>query len=150
MSLLYEYALTPDIFDTSFYAHEDVGTARFEHLKDIFLEEALARNLRKGEWLSLFKNESRSWHRRGIELVKKMAKQNRLRTAEVALPRAPDNDVEWCREALASHGLQPLTGIITSRHIIDEIGADSILAGVDRLGSASCWTCRSTSVRLRR
>lgn len=150
MSLLYEYALTPDIFDKSFYAHEDVGTARFEHLKDIFLEEALARNLRNGEWLSIFKNDSRLWHHRGIELIKKMAKQNRLRAAAAALPDVPDNDVEWCKEALASHGIQPLTGILTSRHIIDEIGPDSILGGMDRLGSATCWTCRSSSVRLRR
>lgn len=150
MSLLYEYALTPDIFDKSFYAHEDVGTARFEHLKDIFLEEALARNLRNGEWLSLFKNGSRPWHHRGIELIKKMAKQNRLRAAAAALPDVPGNDVEWCEEALASHGIQPLTGIITSRHIIDEIGHDSILGGMDRLGSAPCWTCRGTSVRLKR
>ena len=150
MSLLYEYALTPDIFDKSFYAHEDVGTARFEHLKDIFLEEALARNLRNGEWLSLFKNGSRPWHHRGIELIKKMAKQNRLRAAAAALPDVPGNDVEWCKEALASHGIQPLTGIITSRHIIDEIGHDSILGGMDRLGSAPCWTCRGTSVRLKR
>lgn len=150
MSLLYEYALTPDIFDKSFYAHEDVGTARFEHLKDIFLEEALARNLRNGEWLSLFKNGSRPWHHRGIELIKKMAKQNRLRAAAAALSDVPGNDVEWCKEALASHGIQPLTGIITSRHIIDEIGHDSILGGMDRLGSAPCWTCRGASVRLKR
>jgi len=150
MSLLYEYALTPDIFDKSFYAHEDVGTARFEHLKDIFLEEALARNLRNGEWLSLFKDSSRLWHHRGIELIKKMAKQNRLRAAEAALPDMPGSDVEWCKEALASHGIQPLTGILTSRHVIDQIGSDSLLGNMDRLGSAPCWTCRSHSVRLKR
>lgn len=150
MSLLYEYALTPDIFDKSFYAHDDVGTARFEHLKDIFLEEALARNLRHGEWLSLFKDSSRLWHHRGIELIKKMAKQNRLRTASPMLPNTPDSDIEWCKEALASHRFKPLTGIITSRHIIDKVGPDPILGGMDKLGSAPCWVCRSISVRLRR
>ena len=150
MSLLYEYALTPDIFDKSSYAHEDVGTARFEYLKDIFLEEALARNLRNGEWLALFKGSSRLWHHRGIELIKKMAKQNRLSSADAASLNTPSNDIEWCKEALASHGIKPLTGIITSRHIIDEIGPDSILGGMDRLGSAPCWTCRSISVRLKR
>lgn len=33
-------------------------------------------------------------YRRGIELLKKMVKQNRLRLAEPALPAAPTNDVE--------------------------------------------------------
>jgi hypothetical protein len=150
MALLCEYALTPDVFDTRFYPHEEVGTARLEYLKDVFLEEALLRNLRAGEWLAVFRNHDRPWHRRGLELLKRMVKQNRLRLADAALPLSPSNDVDWCREALASHEIDPMTGVISTAQVVDEVGGDSILGRVDRLGSFHCWTSRSTSIRLTR
>lgn len=150
MVLLSEYALTPDVFDTRFYPHEEVGTARLEYLKDVFLEEALLRNLRAGEWLAVFRNRERPWHRRGTELLKKMVKQNRLRLADAALPGAPASDVDWCLEALASHKIDPITGVISTAQVVDEVGTDPILGRLDRLGSSQCWTSRSASVRLAR
>lgn len=150
MALLYEYAVTPDVFDISCYPHEEVGTARLEYLKDVFLEESLVRNLRADEWLAVFGNRDRPWHRRGMELLKKMVKQNRLRLADAALPAVPASDVDWCREALASHEIDPMTGVISTAQVVDEVGGDPILGRLDRLGSAQCWTSRSTSVRLAR
>lgn len=147
MALLCEYAVTPDVFDTSFYPHEDVGTARLEYLKDVFLEEALLRNLRDGEWLAVFKNDNRPWHRRGTELLRKMANQNRLRLAGAALPDAPTSDADWCREALASHRIDPMTGVISTAQVAEEVGGDPIPGRIDRLGNSQCWTCRSPSVR---
>jgi hypothetical protein len=76
MALLAEYALIPDVFDTRFYLHEEVGTARLEYIKDVFLEEALLRNLRAGEWLAVFRNHDRPWHQRGTELLKKTMAAN--------------------------------------------------------------------------
>lgn len=150
MPLLYEYAITPDVFDASSYAHEDVGTARLEYLKDVFLEEALLRNLRSGEWLLQFRDTARPWHRRGLEMLKKMAKQNRFRRAAAALPHSPQNDADWCREAVASHQLDPLTGIIATSPVLDEVEATPMLGRIDRLGGAPCWASRSPSVRLNR
>lgn len=150
MPLLSEYVLTPDVFDVSSYPHEEVGTARLEYLKDVFLEESLLRNLRNGEWLSLFKSQDRPWHRRGLELLKKIVKQNRLRLVKRALDEAPKNDVDWCREALASHGIDPLTGIISTSSVANEIGGHPVLGKIDRLGSFDPWISRSPSVRLAR
>ncbi len=150
MALLYEYALTPDVFDISSYSHEDVGTARLEHLKEVFLQEALLRNLRAGEWLSLFRNNDRPWHKRGIELLKKMSKQNRIRLVEKALQSAPASDADWCREALASHKIRPLTGVISTAPVVDDVSPDPIVARIERLGSAPCWTGRGPSARLAR
>jgi hypothetical protein len=81
---------------------------------------------------------------------KKMVKQNRLRLAAAALPAAPASDVDWCLEALASHQIDPLTGVISTAQVMDKVGTDPILGRLDRLGSAQCWTSRSTSVRLAR
>jgi hypothetical protein len=150
MTLLHEYALTPDVFDVRFYAHEEVGTARLEYLKDVFLEEALVRNLRAGEWLAVFKNQDRPWHRRGTELIKKLVRQNRLRLVKAALPDDPIDDKGWCLEALASHQIEPMTGVISTARVVKEIAPTSVLASIDRLNSSQCWTCRSTSVRLAR
>jgi hypothetical protein len=150
MGLLYEYAVTPDVFDASLYPHEEVGTARLEYLKEVFLEESLVRNLREGEWLKVFTNHDRPWHRRGIELLKKLVKQNRLVLAEAVLPNIPVYDSQWCHEAAASHQREPLTGIITTAKVADEVGKYDFLVRIERLGSSTCWTCRSASVRLAR
>lgn len=150
MALLYEYALTPDVFDIKYYPHEEVGTARLEYLKDVFLEESLVRNLRAGEWLKVFKANDRLWHRRGIELLKKLVKQNRLRSSRAALPNSPINDAQWCHEAIASHQNESLTGIISTAQVFDEVGKNQFMGRIDRLGSSPCWTCRSSSVRLAR
>ena len=150
MGLLYEYAITPDVFDTSFYPHNEVATARIEYLKDVFLEEALVRNLRNGEWSDVFKHEDRQWHRRGKELLKKISKQNRFRIVENALLTAPANDTDWCQEALASHDNNPLTGVISTAQVVNQVGCHTILGRIDRLGSSPCWTRRSSSIRLLR
>jgi hypothetical protein len=150
MPLLCEYFVTHDVFDVSSYTNEEEGSARLEYLKDVFLQEALLRNLRAGEWLSVFKNCDRSWHRRGKELIKKMVKQNRLRLAEKVLSLVPANDVDWCREALASHRACPMNGIITTAQVTNEVGNNQILGRIDRLGSSSFWNCRSVSAHITR
>lgn len=147
MGLLSEYAVTPDVFDTRFYPHEDVTAARLEHLKEVFLEEGLLRNLRNGEWLDVFRNDDRPWHRRGTELLQKMFNQNRLRLAGAALPTVPSTDVDWCREALASHQIDSMKGVISTAQVADEVGGNPILGRIERLTSSPCWTCRSPSVR---
>lgn len=150
MALLYEYAVTPDVFDVGSHSHEDVGTERFEYLKEVFLQEALLRNLRAGEWLCALKNNERPWHKRGMELLKKVVTQNRLRLAEKALETAPASDADWCREALASHKISPLTGVITTAMVADDVGPHPMLARIERLRSSQCWSSRTPSVRLAR
>lgn len=150
MALLAEYALTPDVFDSRSYPHEEVGSARIDLLRDVLLEEALVRDLRQGDWLSVFGNPDRSWNRRGLELLKKVAKQNRLRRVPSALADAPTDDDAWCREAIASHGLDPVTGIIATRPVFDAAGGEDILGCIDRLTTCPWWSSRGPSVRLAR
>ena len=49
MSLLADYALTPDIFDTDSYSNEDVCRAYLDLIREPMLTEGLVRDLRKGE-----------------------------------------------------------------------------------------------------
>ena len=78
MPLFADYAITPDVFDRTSYSTAAECEARIETLREAMLNEGLVRNLRDGAWRCLFRSDTRPWHRRGIELVKKLANQGRL------------------------------------------------------------------------
>jgi len=147
MPLLSEYALTPDIFDSTSYSSDEVGDIRLQYLKEILLNEALVRDLRDGEWRLLFASNVRPWHRRGKELIKKLIVQRRLRKFPTMLSSLPSTDRDWAQEALASHDQTPLTGIITTKNVAANF-RDPVIAPIDRLSSAPWWASRSSSVRL--
>jgi hypothetical protein len=151
MPLLAEYAITPDVFDVTSYAHEDACDAELRAIKDVLLTEGLVRNLRKGEWGQLFTNDGRQWHDRGKELLKKLVQQNRLVRYPGILDTAPDHDQAWCEEALGTHGFTPFTGgVIVSKRVKEAFSDEPLVARIDRLTSAKWWAERSPSVSLRR
>jgi len=150
MALLSEFALTPDVFDTASYVHEEVADARLQVLKDALLNEALVRDLREGEWFELFSSPERLWHRRGKELLKKLKLQKRLRTMPPASSTDCVSDVDWCNEALQTHESLPLNGIVVTKAIIDQVPDEPLVCCIDRLSSTPWWSGRSPSVRLRR
>ena len=150
MALLSEYALTPDIFDSTSYSNDEVGSIRLDYLKEALLNEGLVRNLRDGNWFSLFSEDHRPWHKRGKELLKKLRLQGRLRCFPPSLPEDPTTDTEWCKEALESHLSTPLTGIMVSRSIAEDFSGESLVSSIDRLSSTPWWAERSPSVRLMR
>jgi hypothetical protein len=149
MPLLSEYALTPDVFDSTSYSSDEVGSIQLQYLKEVLLNEGLVRDLRDGAWRSLFANNVRPWHRRGKELLKKLIVQRRLHRFPAMLPSVPSTDRDWCQEALASHGRMPLMGIVTTRNVAASF-RDPVIAPIDRLSSAPWWVSRSSSVRLLR
>lgn len=149
MALLADYAITPDVFDITCHSHEEVCGVRLEALKDVLLSEGLVRDLRNGEWRTLFANDNRPWHRRGKELVRKLAAQGRLRTFAAAGGTAPSTDVEWCSEALAAHAASPLSGgIIVTEMVKGAFAAEPIVGRIDQLPTTPWWASRSSSVRL--
>ena len=150
MALLGEYALTPDVFDEASYSSEEVCGLHLQALKEVLLQEGLVRDLREGGWRSVFQNDGRSWHKRGKELLRKLAAQNRLVGAGPARPAQPSVDAEWCEEALASHVVQPLKGIVATDPIAALHSGSTVVSAVSKLSSASWWSGRSPSLRLGR
>ena len=151
MPLLADYAITPDVLDVTSYSNAAECEARLDRIREALLAEGLVRDLRDGEWSAFFKPDRRPWHRRGIELVKKLEKQGRLIPCAPALPAPPANDSGWCAEALASHGARPLSGgVIVTEPVKREYAGEKLVAPIDRLGSAPWWTERSPSVTLAR
>jgi hypothetical protein len=150
MSLIAEYALTPDVFDVTSYSTEEVCGLHLQTLKEVLLQEGLVRDLRDGEWMKHLGESDRLWHRRGKELLRKLRTQKRLVPARAALASAPATDGEWCNEAIMSHGHLPLAGIVATDAVAAPHVGTPIVCSVSRLTSASWWTSRSPSVRLGR
>ncbi|GIW56558.1 MAG: hypothetical protein KatS3mg082_2962 [Nitrospiraceae bacterium] len=149
--LLRDYAITPDVFDTMSYSSQELCAVHLSHLKEVLLNEGLVRDLRAGEWSRLFADDARSWHPRGKELLKKLAQQNRLVGFQPHRPSSPSNDIEWCEEALGTHGVLAFTGgIIVTESVKTAFPGNALVARIDRLASASWWAARASSVRLRR
>ena len=147
MAILAEYAITPDVFDADLYTDQSVADIRLQYFKEALLAEALVRDLRGGEWREVFRPGSpRRWHKRGLELFKKLVQQNRLASAPAALATAPTCDADWCAEAVASHRQRKLDGIISTGTAPDGVP----VAPLDRLGTAAWWNERSCTQRLAR
>lgn len=150
MALLAEYALTPDVFETTAYSSEEVCGLHLQVLKDVLLHEGVVRNLRSGEWGRVFDDRARQWHRRGKELLKKLSLQQRFVLADAVHGSAPQSDAEWCLEALGSHASRPFAGVIaTDATAAPHIG-NATVSSVSRLANAPWWATRSPSLRLGR
>ena len=150
MAILAEYALTPDIFDSTSYSTDEVGSIRLQDLKEVLLAEGIVRDLRDGGWSQIFTNGGRPWHNRGKELLKKLVQQKRLRRFQSVGGSAPASDADWCVEALASNGVLPLYGIVATPTVAENFKSEPLVASIDRLPSAPWWATRSQSVRLPR
>ena len=151
MPLLADYAITPDVFDVTSYSNDEVCAARLETICEAMLTEGLVRDLRNGQWLSLFESGDRAWHRRGTELVKTLATQGRLIQHGPELPNSPPDDKSWCAEALATHTTRPFSGgVIVTKTVKAEYANKPLVSRIDRLPNTRWWAARSPSVTLQR
>lgn len=150
MALLAEYAITPDVFDSTAYNSEEVCGLHLQALKEVLLHEGLVRNLRSGEWTRTFDDPQRAWHQRGKELLKKLRTQHRTVLADATQPTSPQTDAEWCLEALGSHASRPLAGVIATETTAAPHTGNVTVSSVNRLTSAPWWAARSPSLRLGR
>ncbi len=151
MALLADYAITPDVFDMTSYDHPATCDSELRRLKEILLSEGLVRDLRSGERLRAFAGDYRAWHRRGRELLKKLASQNRLVPFEMTRGESPADDQGWSREVLGTHRVVPYTGgVITTGSVKAAFENEPLVARIDRLENADWWKARSPSVRLAR
>jgi len=150
MALLAEYALTPDVFDTTSYSNEEVCGLHLQALKEVLLHEGLVRDLRRGEWVRTFEGSGRPWHHRGKELLKKLRTQHRTVCDDAMRSETPQTDADWCLEALGSHAARPLAGIIVTDTIAAPYVGNATVSSVSRLATASWWASRSPSLRLGR
>jgi hypothetical protein len=150
MALISEYALTPAVFEETAYSSAEVCGLHLQGLKDVLLDGGLVRNLCGGEWVKSFGDVSRPWHQRGKELIKQLRTNKRIVHADPATAAVPQTDDDWCVEALASHAVLPLAGVIATDLTAAPHKDNKIVSSVRKLSSAQWWDARSPSLRLRR
>lgn len=151
MPLLADYAITPDVLDIASYSSDEVCGLHIDRIRDVMLTEGLVRDLRAGEWGRLFTSDTRAWHRRGKELLKKLSQQSRLVSMGATLNACPSDDVAWCQEALGTHSVIPFVcGVIVTDAVKAAFPNHSLVACIDHLAGAPWWATRSSSVRLTR
>lgn len=149
MSLLSEYSITPEVFDSSSFSTDETACLHMQNLKEVLMNGAIVRDLRDGEWKAVFSKQSRSWHRYGTELIRKIASQKRFRNFPSVLENAPSSDIEWCREALETHKKESLAGIVSGEKTAYEFENNPIVASYNKLHSTEWWK-QESSVRLDR
>ena len=135
MALFSEYAVTPDVFNESCYDSPALCDAYFRQLLEVFFSEGLVRNLRNGEWQAFFSTHVRPWHDRTKHILKNLTDAGRLVLSDPALNHTPQTDREWCNEALESHKITPLNGIIVSDAIERTYRRNPLVESVNRLSS---------------
>lgn len=148
MSLIAEYAITPDVFAEDSYALRELGEAHLQRLKETMLVDGIVRDLRDGEWLDVFKDTGRVWHPHSKELLKKLVTQNRLKSYNPVLSSTPVDDCGWCAEALAEPDPQTLSGVIATESVKSNYEADSRVSLVSKLQNSVWWAGRGESVLL--
>ena len=90
------------------------------------------------------------------DIVKALHTQGRLIKFQCCGADAPRNDQAWCAEALASHEVSALTGVIVTESVKRKYVDKPLVQRIDHLGDpahgddADWWNARGPSVRLDR
>jgi hypothetical protein len=148
--MLAELALVPDIFDCACHSSAEACDIHLNYLKEPLLNEVLVRDLRDGGWSAFVTKDLGRWHPKAKELIKQLRKYVRFRQFPAALPEEPDNNAAWCCEAVKSHEIEPVEGVIACPDIAAAYDARSIVCSVDKLTSRPWWQNRGSSARLAR
>lgn len=136
MALFSEYAVTPDVFNEALYESPNLWNSYFSQLRDVFVSQGIVRDLRNGDWYDLLRKTIVS--QRSIKLLTDLKEKNRLVPSDPALDYKPQNDRDWCDEALASNEKTsrenlPLHGIIVSEVIRKTYKNNPLVESVNRL-----------------
>lgn len=137
-----EFALTPDVFLSEGYSNPAYIDMRLPDLRAALLAEGtLVRNLGNGA----FSKYCPSLGRSTAELFRKLQSRNRLRPFPLRTKLDEGMPASWCVEALATHDVTPLTGIITSHTVKAAHERVLTVAAVEELSTTDWWRRRRTS-----
>lgn len=158
MPLLSDYAITPDVFDVASYPSaskepsEEICRLQLRAIRDVLTTKGLVRSLHSDKWFEELMGSDKTC-RWGKELLKKLKHSGRL----ISCPgseKYPDNNFEWCEEALAAHDREHMNGgVIVTGDVKSkkEYESNDKVQKIDRLDKSSWWPkSDQTSIRLRR
>jgi hypothetical protein len=137
--MLHEIAITPGVFEQTSYATPGECDAHFLGLRQALLEWTIVRDLRDGEWKEHVVGLSDSMSPKAKEILKKLCSQGRVFASAARLENVPADDEAWCREAIASHAVVSLLGVLSSDATKGLLRDEPLVAAVSTRGSADWW-----------
>ena len=146
MGLICEYAITPSVFSTAVNTID--SKHNFRRLKEILLESGVVRDLHDGHWYQLFAGDQYVWDADRIKFLSNLKRQNRLRTFTSVAAATPSDDVEWCREALASHNADQLKGVISIEQTCRNIRQPNLVTSIEKMHCCSWIPSIECSIHL--
>jgi hypothetical protein len=145
--LIYEFALTPGVFDPSLCLNRDQWELQLRYLAKGIMTDGLIADLQEGEWSKFIqrKQAEGSLHLKAKELLRKLRENNRLRSRLSCETDSCFVDSEWLAEALSSHEQEAFQGIITSQTTCDSFSTPAHVQSVERIHLSDWWAGRGHS-----
>lgn len=148
--MLAEYAITPEVFSPSSYATPEDSKHYLSALRDGIRFRGLVRNLHSGSWLRYVEENRDRWDMSRFKELLKVIMKNRLCDSPACSESVPSTPVEWCQEALASHAVCPLQGIVADQPTADLYEGEKLIAPATQLTEKTWWLGGRNSVELKR
>ncbi len=125
--MLYEFAMTPDLFDSAFLDHTDEGGIILVEILQGLTEFGLLANLHKDRWIRHVEERANSLSPalkpKVLSCLSVLADRHRLVRHPKCTSGHPNSDEDWLNLALDSHDKVPFHAIILSQALMD--GCDS-------------------------
>ena len=150
--MIYEFALTPGVFDPSLCGNRDQWELQLRYLAKGLMIDSLVADLRDGRW-SQFVQEGQvrgNLHVKAKELLRKLRGANRLRLRTLCGTAQCLLDQEWLEEAVNSHQQEEFQGIITSETTCRGRTHRDCVQSIERIHLSPWWQGRQHSKLLMR
>ena len=127
--MLYEFAMTPDLFDAAMLEADSASNVILIELLKGIAENGLLANLHKGGWSCHVREErvptlSPDVRGKVISCLSMLDKRHRLACHPKCVAGSPATDMDWLNLALESHQGIPFHAIVSSHPLIDDCDQD--------------------------
>lgn len=150
--MIYEFAMTPGVFDPSLCNNRDQWELQLRYLAKGIMTDGLVADLQDGHWSHFVHSQFSNGllDLKANELLKKLRNSNRLRIRPRCLSTLCNVEPEWLSESVRSHGEEPFQGIITSHSIYQTGSHGHNIQSIERIHMSDWWSNRPCSRLLRR
>jgi len=127
-SLFYEYAITPDVFDSGYVSSDPRLEIILPELLKGICENGMIANLNKGGWIKHLENgripviAQQDLKDKILRYFTLLKDRNRLVRHPKASNGDPTTDIDWLNIALESHRLIEFDNIISSQQLLNSCG----------------------------
>lgn len=149
MSILPEFSLIPDVFDSTTYRDPSSGNALLCSVLNEILQDGIITNLRDGHWYNYIQTcTSRNWYPNAMIILRSLFSNNKVHSRKPTLTTFTDDDVHWCLEAINLTSTVPLHGIVCSQSVFNSIGMHPKLSCISQLHTTNWWNNRNRTISI--